>query len=37
MAAIDMIWINGENFFSAKENNLLYGPFTQALQTLKIM
>lgn len=29
--SIDMIWINGENFFSAKENDLLYGPFTQAL------
>ena len=29
--SIDMIWINGENFYSAKENNLLYGPFTQAL------
>lgn len=29
--SIDIIWINGENFFSAKENNLLYGPFTQAL------
>ena len=29
--SIDMIWINGENFYSARENNLLYGPFTQAL------
>lgn len=29
--SIDLIWINGENFFSAKENDLLYGPFTQAL------
>ena len=28
---VDMIWLNGENFFSAKENNLLYGSFTQAL------
>ena len=26
--SIDMIWINGENFQSAKENNMLYGPFT---------
>lgn len=33
--SIDMIWINGENFFSAKENNLLYGPFTQALPNFK--
>ena len=29
--SIDMIWINGENFYSAKENNLLYGPFTEKL------
>lgn len=28
---IDMIWINGENFYSCKENGLLYGPFTQDL------
>ena len=29
--SIDMIWINGENFQSAKENGFLYGPFTEAL------
>ena len=29
--SIDMIWINGENFRSARENGLLYGPFTQSL------
>lgn len=29
--SIDMIWINGENFRSAKENNMLYGPFTDQL------
>lgn len=29
--SIDMIWINGENFQSARENNLLYGPFTDRL------
>lgn len=28
---IDMIWINGENFFTAKENGLLYGPFLEQL------
>lgn len=28
---IDMIWINGENFKSAKENNMLYGPFVEKL------
>jgi len=29
--SIDMIWINGENFYSAKENGFLYGPFAQKL------
>ncbi|SIN88158.1 ABC transporter substrate-binding protein [Salinivibrio sp. ES.052] len=29
--SIDMVWINGENFKSMKENNLLYGPFVEAL------
>ena len=29
--SIDMIWINGENFQSAKENKLLYGPFADKL------
>lgn len=28
---IDVVWINGENFFTAKENNLLFGPFTDKL------
>lgn len=28
---VDMIWINGENFKTAKENNFLYGPFTSGL------
>ncbi|MGF3142305.1 ABC transporter substrate-binding protein [Facklamia sp. P13064] len=28
---MDMIWINGENFKSARENELLYGPFTEIL------
>ncbi|MFA5523092.1 MAG: ABC transporter substrate-binding protein [Tissierellales bacterium] len=28
---IDMIWINGENFYSAKENELLFGPFAEQL------
>ena len=27
----DMIWINGENFYTAKTNELLYGPFTEVL------
>lgn len=29
--SIDMIWINGENFQSAKENQMLYGPFVDKL------
>lgn len=29
--SIDMIWINGENFDSAKENGLLHGPFLELL------
>ncbi|WP_330586692.1 ABC transporter substrate-binding protein [Aminipila terrae] len=29
--SIDMIWINGENFYSAKENGLLFGPFSDKL------
>lgn len=33
--SIDMIWINGENFYSAKENGLLYGPFTAQLPNME--
>ena len=33
--SIDMIWINGENFKSAKENNMLYGPFLEKLPNAK--
>lgn len=29
--SIDLIWINGENFRTLKEANLLYGPFTTLL------
>lgn len=29
--SIDMIWINGENFKTLKQADLLYGPFAQAL------
>ncbi|MBU2712698.1 ABC transporter substrate-binding protein [Zooshikella harenae] len=28
---IDLLWVNGENFATLKNNNLLYGPFTQTL------
>ncbi len=30
-SAIDFIWINGENFYSAKENSYLWGPITDYL------
>lgn len=33
--SIDMIWINGENFYSAKENGLLYGSFTDQLPNME--
>lgn len=29
--SIDFIWINGENFFSAKQNGYIWGPFTDYL------
>ncbi|MDB1123652.1 ABC transporter substrate-binding protein [Vibrio algarum] len=29
--SVDMVWINGENFKSMKNSNLLYGPFTEKL------
>ena len=29
--SVDLVWINGENFAAMKANDLLYGPFTQAL------
>ena len=32
--SIDMIWINGENFYSAKDNSLLWGPFTDKLPNM---
>ena len=32
--SIDMIWINGENFYSAKDNGLLWGSFTDKLPNM---
>jgi len=29
--SIDLIWVNGENFRTLKQNNLLFGPFSQGL------
>jgi putative thiamine transport system substrate-binding protein len=28
---VDLIWVNGPNFLAMKQQNLLHGPFTQAL------
>ncbi|CAH8210912.1 ABC transporter substrate-binding protein [Vibrio aestuarianus] len=33
--SVDMVWINGENFKSMKDNNLLFGPFVQDLPNWK--
>lgn len=33
--SVDMVWINGENFKSMKDNNLLFGPFVQELPNWK--
>ncbi|WP_223701643.1 ABC transporter substrate-binding protein [Sutcliffiella deserti] len=32
---IDVIWINGENFKNAKDNELLFGPFTEKLPNVQ--
>ncbi|USD63956.1 ABC transporter substrate-binding protein [Vibrio sp. SCSIO 43136] len=33
--SVDMVWINGENFKSMKDNELLYGPFVEGLPSWK--
>jgi putative spermidine/putrescine transport system substrate-binding protein len=33
--SVDVIWINGENFRLARENELLFGPFTSTLPNYK--
>ena len=35
--SVDLIWINGENFAKMKENELLYGPFTENLPNFKLV
>ena len=35
--AVDLIWINGENFAAMKEQRLLYGPFTQVLPNFQLV
>jgi len=33
--SIDIVWINGENFYNAKKADLLYGPFSDNLPNFK--
>jgi putative thiamine transport system substrate-binding protein len=33
--SVDLIWINGENFAALKSQNLLFGPFAEALPSFK--
>ncbi|WP_085522917.1 ABC transporter substrate-binding protein [Tuberibacillus sp. Marseille-P3662] len=33
--SVDMMWINGENFLTAKDNELLWGPFSPRLPNVK--
>ncbi|RVU38034.1 ABC transporter substrate-binding protein [Hwanghaeella grinnelliae] len=35
--AVDLIWINGENFKTMKDSALLYGPFTDRLPNFKLV
>lgn len=35
--SVDVIWINGENFYSAKENGLLFGPFADQLRNYRAL
>ncbi|RJX70170.1 ABC transporter substrate-binding protein [Vibrio sinensis] len=35
--SVDMVWINGENFKSMKNNQLLFGPFVSALPNWKFV
>lgn len=34
---MDLLWINGENFKNAKENELLYGPITEVLPNFSLV
>ena len=34
--SIDLIWINGENFRTMKQGDLLYGPFTEKLPAMAV-
>ena len=34
--AVDLVWINGENFAAMKENDLLYGPWAERLPNFSL-
>lgn len=35
--SVDLIWINGENFAAMKEQDLLFGPFTEDLPNFRLV
>ena len=35
--SVDLIWLNGENFAAMKEQNLLFGPFTESLPNFALV
>jgi len=35
--AVDLVWINGENFRALKENGLLYGPWAETLPNWRLL
>ena len=35
--SVDLIWINGENFATMKENGLLFGPFAESLPNFALV
>lgn len=35
--SVDLVWINGENFRSMKQNDLLFGPFTASLPNWRLV
>src|SRR5690606_9764416 len=35
--SVDLVWINGENFATMKENGLLYGPFVDRLPNFALV
>ncbi|MEX2630930.1 MAG: ABC transporter substrate-binding protein [Tistlia sp.] len=35
--SVDLVWLNGENFATMKDNGLLYGPFVEALPNFALV